>query len=67
MKAAGVTGKLPDAAKLKEEHARLTGEKEKLYADYDKLKKRLREYDAVKQNVDSILSPARGMEQDKSL
>lgn len=67
LKAAGVTGKLPDAAKLKEEHTRLTGEKEKLYADYDKLKKRLREYDAARQNVDSILSPARSMEQDKSL
>lgn len=67
LKAAGVTGKLPDAAKLKEEHARMTGEKEKLYADYDKLKKRLREYDAARQNVDSILSPARSMVQDKSL
>ena len=45
----------------------MTGEKEKLYADYDKLKKRLREYDAARQNVDSILSPARSMVQDKSL
>ena len=67
LKAAGVTGKLPDVAKLKEEHTRLTGEKEKLYADYDKLKKRLREYDAARQNVDSILSPAHGQVQDKSL
>jgi len=67
LKAAGVTGSLPDMAKLKEDYARLAVEKDKLYSDYGKLKKRLREYDAVKQNVDNILSPSRGMEQDKSL
>lgn len=67
LKAAGVTGKLPDMAKLKEDYARLVVEKDKLYSDYGKLKKRLREYDAARQNVDSILSPARGQEQDKSL
>ena len=34
---------------------------------YGSLKKRMREYDAVKQNIDSILSPNRGQEQDKAL
>ena len=38
-----------------------------LYSEYGKLKKRLREYDAVKQNIDSILRPTREQEQDKSL
>ena len=39
----------------------------KQYAEYGSLKKRMREYDAVKQNIDSILSPNRGQEQDKAL
>lgn len=67
LKAAGVTGKIPEVAKLKEDYARLTREKDKLYSDYGELKKRLREYDAVKQNVDSILSPSYRQERDKSL
>ena len=53
LKSAGVSGKLPDVAKRK--------------ADYARLQKHLQEYDAARQDVDSILSPACGMEQDKSL
>ena len=60
LKAAGVGDKLPDLAKLREEYSRLTEEKDRLYAEYGSLKKRMREYDAVKQNIDSILSPNRG-------
>ena len=41
--------------------------RDRLYSEYGKLKKRLREYDAVKQNIDSILRPTREQEQDKSL
>ena len=67
LKASGVSGKLPELAALKADYKRLTDEKDRLYSEYDKLKKRLREYDAVKQNIDSILSPARGQEQEKSL
>ena len=67
LKAAGVSGKLPDIAKLKADYKRLTEEKDGLYSEYGKLKKRLREYDAVKQNIDSILRPTREQEQDKSL
>ncbi len=67
LKAAGVTGKLPDISKLKEDYAYLAVEKDKLYSDYGKPKKRLRKCDAAMQNVDSILSPARGVERDKSL
>ena len=67
MKASGVSGKLPDPAKLKADCKRLTAEKDALYTEYGKLKKQLREYDAVKQNIDSILYPARGREQEKAL
>lgn len=67
LKASGVSGKLPELAALKADYKRLTDEKDRLYSEYDKLKKRLREYDAVKQNIDSILSPARGQEQENSL
>ena len=67
LKAAGVTRKIPEVAKLKEDYTRLAREKDKLYSDYGKLKKRLREYAAVKQNVDIILSPSYGHERDKSL
>ena len=37
------------------------------FAEHGKLKKQLRECDAVKQNIDSILHPARGREQEKAL
>lgn len=57
LKAAGVSGNLPDHTKLKADYRRLVAEKDRLYSEYGKLKKQLREYDAVKQNVDSILSP----------
>lgn len=67
LKAAGVGDKLPDLAKLREEYSRLSEEKDRLYAEYGSLKKHIREYDAVKQNIDSILSPDRGQEQDKAL
>lgn len=67
LKASGASGKLPDPAKLKTEYKRLTAEKDALYTEYGKLKKQLREYDAVKQNIDSILHPARGREQEKAL
>ena len=67
LKAAGIGDKLPDLAKLREEYSKLSEEKDRLYAEYGSLKKRMREYDAVKQNIDSILSPNRGQEQDKAL
>lgn len=67
LKASGVSGKLPDLAKLKADYKRLTSEKDALYTEYGKLKKQLREYDAVKQNIDSILHSVRGREQEKAL
>ena len=67
LKAAGVSGKLPDSAKLKADYQRLAAEKDRLYSEHGKLKKQLREYDAVKQNIDSILSPVQQREQEKML
>ena len=52
---------------VREEYSRLSEEKNRLYAEYGSLKKRMREYDAVKQNVDSILSPVQQREQEKML
>lgn len=48
-------GKLPNVATLQAEYARLGKEKEALYAEYGKLKKQVKEYSVIKQNVDSIL------------
>ena len=47
LKAAGVGDKLPDLAKLREEYSRLSEEKDRLYAEYGSLKKRMREYDEM--------------------
>ena len=55
------------AETVREEYSRLSEKKDRLYAEYESLKKRMREYDTVKQNIDSILSPNHGQEQDKAL
>lgn len=47
--------KLPPLEKLQAEYARLEVEKEKLYEEYGKLKKQVKQLDMAKQNVDSIL------------
>ena len=68
MKAAGVT-KFPNLAALQSEYEALQAQKEALYADYGKLKKKVREYDVIKQNIDSILQtgkqPERGKETER--
>ncbi len=68
MKAAGVS-KLPNLAALQSEYEALQTQKEALYADYGKLKKQVREYDIIKQNIDSILrqdrEPERGKETER--
>lgn len=65
LKAAGVS-KLPNLGTLQAEYEKLQVQKEALYADYGKLKKQVREYDVIKQNIDSILrqtkEPERGKE-----
>ena len=47
LKAAGIA-KLPNLAALQSEYEALQAQKEALYADYGKLKKKVREYDTIK-------------------
>ena len=54
---------------MQEEYGKLQVQKEALYADYGKLKKQVKEYDVIKQNIDSILrlekEPERGRETER--
>ena len=68
LKASGIT-KLPNLAAMQEEYRKLQVQKEALYADYGKLKKQVKEYDVIKQNIDRILrlekEPERGRETER--
>ena len=64
LKATGVS-KLPNVAALQAEYEKLREQKEALYADYGRLKKQVKEYDVIKQNIDSILKIARPSEREK--
>ena len=64
LKAAGIA-KLPNLAALQSEYEAPQAQKEALYADYGKLKKKVREYDIIKQNIDSILQADRQPEREK--
>ena len=64
LKAAGIA-KLPNLAALQSEYEALQAQKEALYADYGKLKKKVWEYDIIKQNIDSILQADRQPEREK--
>lgn len=50
-----MSGRLPNVAALQAEYDKLRQQKEALYAEYGKIKKQVREYDVIKQNIDSIL------------
>ncbi len=69
LKAARIGGKLPTVATFQAEYARITKEKEALYAEYGKLKKQVKEYGVIKKNVDNILrnerEPERGKETER--
>ena len=65
IKAARNGGKLPDFKKLHTEYKELTEKKDKLYQEYGKLKKKVKQYDMIKQNVDSILRQAKQPERDR--
>ena len=65
LKAAGVSGKLPNLAALQEEYGKLQEQKEALYADYGKLKRKVKEYDVIKRNIDSILRKGNETERGK--
>lgn len=66
LKAAGIS-KLPNLADLHAEYEKLQEQKEALRADYGKLKKQVKEYNVIKQNIDSILRQPREPEQDKEI
>ena len=65
LKSAGLSGKLPNVATLQTEYERLQAEKETLYSDYGKLKKQVKEYSVIKQNIVSILRQGKEPERDK--
>ena len=54
LKNTGIT-KLPDLSALQKEYTSLQKQKENLYSEYGKLKKKVKEYQRIKQNVDTIL------------
>ena len=64
LKAAGVS-KLPSIDALQAEYENLKQKKEALYADYGKLKKQVKEYDVIKQNIDSILQTGKHLVREK--
>ena len=65
LQAAKNGGKLPDFKKLHTEYKELTEKKDKLYQEYGKLKKKVKQYDTIKQNVDSILRQAKQQQRDR--
>lgn len=65
LKAAQIGGKLPNVAALQAEYAELQEQKEALYADYGNLKKQVRDYGVIKQNIDGILRRGKEPEQEK--
>ena len=64
LKAAGIS-KLPNLATLQAEYEKLQEQKEALRADYGKLKKQVKEYDVIRQNIDSILRQPKEPEREK--
>ena len=66
LKAAGIS-KLPNLTALQAEYEKLQEQKEALRADYGKLKKQVKEYDVIRQNIDSILRQPREPEREKEM
>ena len=66
LKAAGIS-KLPNLAALQAEYEKLQEQKEALRTDYGKLKKQVKEYDVIKQNIDSILRQPKEPEREKEM
>ena len=67
LKDAGIK-KLLELAALQKEYSALQKKKEAIYSDYGKLKKKVKEYQKIKQNVDTILQKEKsGKEHTKAL
>lgn len=56
---------VPVLKTLHTEYKELTEKKDKLYQEYGKLKKKVKQYDTIKQNVDNILRQAKQPEREK--
>lgn len=65
LQAAKNGGKLPDFKTLHMEYKELMEKKNKLYQEYRELKKKVKQYDTVKQNIDSILKKMKQPEHGK--
>ncbi len=66
LKALGVSGTNHNMVVLQAEYTQLQSQNEKLYTEYINLKKQVKEYDVIKQNIDSILKrkPDKSKEKD---
>ena len=64
LKAAGIS-KLPNITVLQSKYEKHQEQKEAIYTDYGKLKKQVKEYDVIKQNIDSILRQGKEQEREK--
>ena len=53
---------LPSTDRINTELAELTARKEKLYAEYTAAKQQLREFETIKQNIDSLIPPQKEQE-----
>lgn len=53
---------LPSADRINTELAELTARKEELYAEYTAAKQQLREFETIKQNIDSLIPPQKEQE-----
>jgi len=53
---------LPSADRINAELAELTASKERLYAEYTTAKQQLREFETIKQNIDSLIPPQKEQE-----
>lgn len=53
---------LPSADRINAELAELTASKESLYAEYTAAKQQLREFETIKQNIDSLIPPQKEQE-----
>ena len=53
---------LPSADRINAELAELTASKERLYAEYTTAKQQLREFETIKQNIDSLMPPQKEQE-----
>ena len=53
---------LPSADRINAELAELTASKERLYAEYTAAKQQLREFETIKQNIDSLIPPQKEQE-----